>query len=107
MVQLPFVPSIPNYRVATTLDGTQYVFDVRWNGREGAWYFDIRTEDATLIRAGIKIVLGALLGGREASAEMPAGVFLASDLAGTGTDAGIDDLGARVCVYYYSAGELE
>ncbi len=106
MVQLPFIPAVPFYRFSTQLDDAQYIFDVRWNDRDGAWYFDLRTEDATMIRAGIKIVLGALLGDRSASANFPPGVFLASDLAGTGVDAGIDDLGSRVCVYYYSRDEL-
>jgi hypothetical protein len=101
---------IPNYRVGTMLGGVQYVLDVRWNGRAsdgaGAWYLDISTSAGVLIRAGIKIVLGALLGRRSVSPDFPRGVLIAADLSGAGVDATLDDLGTRVVVYFYTFDEL-
>lgn len=106
-VLLPFVPSVPNYRVGTTLDGRTYILDVRWNGRDAAWYFDILAEDETPIRRGIKVVLGTSLGGRVSDPAFPQGIIAASDLSGAGIDAGLDDIGTRVGVYFFTFDELE
>lgn len=105
MLQLPFIPSVPSYRVSTTLSGVVYIFDVRWNTRDEAWYFDLLTEDETVIRHGIKIVLGTILAGR-VSTRLPRGAFIAADLSGFGRDAGLDDLGSRVNVYFYTLEEI-
>lgn len=104
--QLPLVPSIPSYRVGTALGGTQYVLDVRWNARDAAWYMDVLAEDETPIRHGIKIVLGALLGRRTIDPAFPAGIMIATDLSGSGVDAGLDDLGTRVIVLFYDGAEI-
>ena len=104
---LPFEPSVPDYRFNTTLDDIVYILDVRWNARVGAWFFDLLDEEENMIRAGIKIVLGTLLGLRSAHADFPTGKFIAIDLANTGLDAGFDDLGDRVNVYYYTAEEVD
>ncbi len=106
-VMLPLVGAIPDYRVGTTLDGENYILDVRWNYRESAWYFDILTPAEDVVRAGIKIVLGAYLGRRSADDRMPPGLLIASDLSNEGRDATIDDLGSRVVVHYFAADELE
>lgn len=98
---LPLFPGEPNYRVSTSLAGKQYLLDVRWNGRDEAWYLDISTEDGEPLRRGIKVVLGALLGGRAVDDRLPQGVFQAVDLTNSGRDAGLDDLGDRVQIYFY------
>lgn len=103
---LPFFPSVPLYQVSTTLEGVQYVFDVRWNGRARAWYFDISTEDGSVIQRAVKVVLGAPLAKRVADARMPPGVLFAIDTTDTGTEAGLNDLGTRVQVQYYTLDEI-
>lgn len=105
-VDLPFVPSIPFYRMGTTLNGSQYIFDLRWNGRDAGWYMDISEQDETPIVNGIKIVLGCYLGRRCSHTLFRDGVFVAIDTAGTRTDAGIDDLGTRVIVRYFTIEEV-
>lgn len=104
--QLPLIPTTPNYRVGTALNGTNVVLDIRWNGRDEAWYMDISTEDGTVIRYGIKVVLGAVLGGRVTSASFPRGYMFAADLTGKGQDAGLDDMGDRVQVMFFSPEEV-
>ena len=106
-VKLDFVPAVPNYRFGTTLDGIPYIFDVRWNGRDRAWYFDLLEEDETIIITGITVVLGAILDGRSAADSIPLGAIIAADLASSGTDATFDDIGDRVGVYFYTAAELD
>ena len=102
MQTLPLVPSLPNYRFGTALDGVQYIFDFRWNSRDEAWYMAISSEDGTLIRTGIKVVLGIALGGRVADSDFPTGAFFALDLSNAGVEATLDDLGERVAVVYQS-----
>lgn len=102
---LPLQPSIPNYRVGTALDGVQYILDVRWNGRDGAWYLDLLQEDETPIAHGLKLVLGAAIGSGITNPDFPPGVFVCRDLSGVGLDAGFDDIGTRVVVYYFPDSE--
>lgn len=104
--QLPLIPSEPNYRFGTALNGKQVIIDVRWNGRDEAWYLDLLTEDEEPIRTGMKVVLGTILGGRSANADFPVGVFVASDLSGEGREATLDDLGVRVLVHFMTPEEL-
>lgn len=98
--QLPMTSAFPSYRFGTSLNGEQYTIDVRWNGRDEAWYMDVLTEEGTPIRRGIKLVLGALLGGRCIDPGFPDGVLIAADLARLGRDATVEDLGERVAVYF-------
>ncbi len=104
--RLPFIPSDPAYRFATTLDGVSFVIDVHWNTREQAWYMDLLDDDETPIRSGIKIVLGALLGARSADDRFPEGTFSVVDTSGAELDATFDDMGVRVQVWYLTSAEL-
>jgi len=103
---LPLIPSTPNYRVSTTLDGVQYILDIRWNGRAGVWYLDVLDIDEDPIAAGIAVVLGSALGIRTTDARFPPGMLIAVDMSDEGHDAGFDDLGDRVAVLYYEEDEL-
>jgi hypothetical protein len=106
-VVLPLQPSIPNYRLGVALDGTQFVLDVRWNSRDGAWYLDLRDAQAVAIRVGIRVVLGAMLGRRSVDPRFPAGILFAADLGGKDQEAGLDDLGTRVQVYFFTFAEYD
>lgn len=106
-VQLPFDSEDPFYRVGATLDDITYVFDVYWNGRDAAWYFDILDTSEIPIRSGVKIALGTPLNLRSSDPRRPTGLLTAVDLSGAGKDAGIDDLGARVVVMYFTLAEIE
>lgn len=103
---IPLEPSEAFYRFSTTLEDTDYIFNVRWNGRDAAWYFDLFTIDDVLIAGGNKIVLGAYPGARSASADMPPGVFIVSDTSDAGLDATYEDLGVRVVMHYYTVEEF-
>lgn len=104
--QLPLIPSNPNYRVGSQLGERQYLLDIRWNTRDEAWYLTVLSEEGDVIRSGLKLVLGALVGVRVRDPDFPDGVFVVSDLSNTGLDAGLDDMGARVAVHFYTRAEL-
>lgn len=104
---IPVQPSVPFQTFGTVLDGIQYVLNFRWNGRAGAWYMDVLDEDEDPIRQGIAVVLGAALGRRCVDPRYPPGVIYAVDTSGTGRDAGIDDLGSRVLLYFFTFAEVK
>jgi len=106
-VIVPFIPSIPNYRFATVLDSQTFIFDVRWNGRNNSWYFDLLNEDEEPIRNNVRVVLGALLSIRATAEDSPLGIMQALDSSQSGAEAGFDDLGDRVEVYYYELADLQ
>lgn len=99
---LPVVPSIPNYRVRTTFGGQAYLFDLLWNARDAAWYFDLLKDDGTPIAHGVKIVLGVHLGRRRTHRFFRDNVIVAFDTGGKSEPPGLDDLGTRVVLARYS-----
>lgn len=103
---VPFQPSIPNYQFSTVLDSYTVTFDVLWNARDNAWYFDLYDSDLTPIAFGIKVVLGVNLGRKSTDPFFQQNLLRAFDTSGQGIDAGIDDLGARVIVRRYSIAEI-
>lgn len=105
-IVLPFVGQIGQYRFGTTIESTAYLFDVRWNTLDAAWYFDVLEADETPIATGLKIVLGVFIGRTSTHELFSDGAFLAFDQSGAERDATYDDLGTRVVVKYLTRLEL-
>jgi hypothetical protein len=105
-LRIPFEPSIPFYRFSTAVENTEYFFDVRWNGRDRAWYFDISTINEIVVASGLKIVLGTFIGRTTEHELFRNGVFVAWDTSDQGLDATFDDLNTRVLVYWLSIEEV-
>lgn len=106
MIILPVIPSIPHYTFETVIDDVGYEFEMRWNGRDSAWYMSIFDSDNIVIILNAKVVLGAYIGRRANNNLMYHGAFVAIDTTKQGRDAGLDDLGTRVEIRYYSDDEL-
>lgn len=104
-VFIPVVPSDPNNQFQVSLNDQMYTFDIRWNRRDNAYYFDLSDDQGQLIVAGVKIVLGALLGRRSAHPFFEQNVLVAVDSTLTNVDAGFDDLGSRVFLKHMTVGE--
>jgi hypothetical protein len=106
-LQLPLDAADPNYRVGITLQDTPYNFDVYWNERDQAWFFDLYDVNESPIITSVKMVLGAFLLARCTDPRKPSGAIIMADLSGQGQDATIDDLGSRVVAMYFTVDELE
>jgi hypothetical protein len=106
--ELPLIPSVPIYRVQTTLGQTTYVFDLRWNGREGCWYLDLLAADGTPLALGRKIVIGwiPMRGTNPITRPRNFGALIAQDLSGKQREATLNDLGTRVRIYWFAPSEL-
>lgn len=53
---IPTFPDVPNYTIAPTLDGTQYLMTFRLSAREACYYVDLALADGTLLVTGKKLV---------------------------------------------------
>lgn len=105
-VRIPVRPGLTYFTTEITLDGANYALLLRWNLREEAWYMDVLDEpQTTVLVGGLKLVADYPLG-IPRTGRMPPGLFVALDTTGEGIDPGIDDLGDRVKLLYYSADEL-
>ncbi len=103
---LPFIPSEPFYSFSTSLDGTQYIFDVRWNGRAEQWFYDLKDEDGVAIRSGIRVALWSFSNRRIVDARAPTGLIMPAGPLDDFTEPTFDSLGVKVLVYYYTAAEV-
>lgn len=103
---LPFVPSDPHYTFDTTIVDEQVFFEVRWNERDSAWYFDMYDANGGPMALGVKVVLGAYLGRQSPHPWFSENVLAAIDTTLSNVDPGFDDLGTRVLIQHYTADTL-
>lgn len=105
-LQMPLIPSEPNYHFSIDLVSVTFIINIRWNERSESWYMDVSSEDEIPLLLGMRIVLGTLIGVRSTAVGRPDGQFIVSDLTDQGLDATLDDLGVRVLMYFYTTAEL-
>jgi len=103
IVQLPLT-SDPAQVFVTQLGDVKYQFDVIYNDRIGIWTMTI-TDFVTqvVLITGIAIVLGSPL---LRPYNLDIGELVVSDTSESSRDAGPDDLGTRVNVYWLSPDEV-
>lgn len=99
-VNIPLT-SDPWVEFSVSLEGVNYVFDVRWSERAGAWYLDVLNEDGDYLAVGRKLVCDfPVVGHRETNPDIFPGYLWIVDTSGQQIDPGPDDLGSRVLMYY-------
>jgi hypothetical protein len=107
---------LSDYRQVTTLDGRDYTLRFLFNQREGKWYMSLSDESDDSIVHGVKIVPLISLLRKVTDARRPPGVLMARDTTaadidfGAGEkvadlDPGLNDLGARVLLFYFPEDE--
>lgn len=101
--ELP-LSSDPAQVFAMQIDDAKYIVDVRYNDRSGVWTLDLY-ESATqaLIVASLPLVIGQDL---LEPYNFSIGSLLCVDTTGQGINAGADELGSRVKVYWASPDEV-
>jgi hypothetical protein len=106
MITLPLTAD-PNRTFTTVVNNTRYQVTTRWNDRAGVWLLDLDDPSTGLnLASGIPLVLGAdLLAGFAPQLGSMLVVDTNAD-PGLGVDAGIDDLGTRVQVFWFNPGEV-
>ena len=99
---IPTVKNNAHYTTSMLFGEETYILHFDWNDRENRWYFGLSTYEGTMLLAGRKILVGGFFAYKIPNG--PQGFFIAVDSSGTNTEAGFDDLGARVQLGYF---ELE
>lgn len=99
----------PFYKMSTTLDGTDYLFEFRFSQRESCWYFSVSKPDGTLLVAGVKVVCNRSLLSRFADARLPKGRLFAVTTGADASPPKLDELGEgkRVRLVYVTKAELD
>jgi len=97
---LPIDASVPYYSVDVVLDGLQYTFQVKYNYRDEAWYFNLLDAEQNMLVAGRKFVVGGSLFNGLVVEGRPPGWLVAMDSSSHDLDPTEDDLGERVYVVY-------
>jgi len=105
-IVIPFVPSVGIYDFTCDINARGYLFYVRWNGAEKAWYFDIYDDQQNVVGLNNKVVLGAFIGRRHDHILFREGVFVAVDLSGNQQEFDFDGVGTRCIVQYIPVLEL-
>ena len=103
MLEIP-VSNDPAQVFTTQLGETKYVFDVKYNDRSGVWTLDLY--DATtqaLVAASLAMVIGHDL---LEPYNFGIGRLFCFDMTNQGLDAGPNDLGDRVKLYWFSPDEV-
>lgn len=95
------------FRYRIRLGDTHYRLRYVWSGRTASWYISIATEDGAPIVAGRRLVIGVPLFARHQDPRLPDGDFLALDLSGQDLEAGRDDLGSRVVLWFVGRDEID
>ena len=98
----------PFYTMTTVLDGTDYLFEFRFNQRESCWYFSISTTDGEALASGVKIVSERPLLRRFADVRLPPGILIAASNTTDKSPPGLTELGEdrRVTLIYSALGEV-
>jgi len=101
---IPFLPGVPHQSLECTINGVTRIFEARWNTRDDSWYLNVLEVDEEPILMGIKLRLGVEMG-RSCTHELFASgarALVAIDFSGRAQEAGLDDLGTRVAVVYFT-----
>lgn len=103
IIELPF-SSDPAQTFTTQLGDVKYFFEAKYNDRSGVWTVDIAdaVSQATLVQS-LPLVLGQDL---LEPYNFGMGSLLVVDTSGRGVEAGPEDLGDRIKVFWFSADEV-
>lgn len=115
-VTIPTSTDLVNYVQTTSLDGRDYILWFLFNRRDQRWRVSFLDQDESPIRFGVKVVADSPLLRRETDDRRPPGILLAKDLAAADVvradgeklvaiDPGVDELGSRVLLIYFTEAE--
>lgn len=95
------------WQQTTTLDGTSYLLEFRYNAREQVYYMKISLTDGTLLAQGVKLVSNYPLLQGYNDDRMPLGEFVAVAAGPNDSPAALGEFGQRVTLVYYTEAEIQ
>ncbi len=101
IIEIPLRNDLDHYEFSVDLDGKAYLFEIFWNTRNETWHLTIKSDDTTVLVAGIPLLVNSNLLERFELASLPPGVLSLLEISGSNLDAEKSDLGVR-CILIYS-----
>lgn len=89
-----------DYEVEVELSGTPFLLRFTWNYRSEFWYVTISDTDGNVVAGNRKITVGTPLLYGVPGTDKPDGELIAIDTSGAGQEAGLEDLGDRVLLFW-------
>ena len=97
---MPVNRGSPNFAIRVILDEVPFRIDFRVNIRDGFWYFDIKDDQGTQLRSGVKVTSDFPLLVRMVSRPRPSGSMLVIPRNPNVHDADIGNFGTDAPLYY-------
>ena len=105
-IDLSYDSDEDDFTQTNELDGVRFLLRFTWNDRDEAWRLSAYQPDGTPLALSRKIVLGASLFEGLSDERLPLGLLIAADTSLANVEAGHDDLGQRVVLFYFDAEEV-
>lgn len=93
-------------RLTATMDGTTFLLTLSWNQRSATWQISIFTSQEEPIRLGVLAAVNAPIFRAVQDSRLPKGQIWIQDIEGGSAEAGREDLGKRVRIFYLPAADM-
>lgn len=103
-IEIPLPLDTPLFTMRTTLDGTEYLFELDYCEREFRWYLSIFDTSGNALATGVKLIADWPLLHQYVNPALPKGILMSVDDSPQGGEPpDFQALGRRVKLYYYPA----
>ena len=104
ILEIPLDNSTPAFNFFAPLEGSNFEFSFRWNGRIGVWVFDLFDKDGVAVQTGNPLISGFALLAQNVRTNGPPGMLYAVNYNQEGLNAGRFDIGVDVRLLYAEKG---
>jgi hypothetical protein len=104
ILEIPLDNSVPAFSFFAPLDGSNFEFVFRWNGRIETWVFDLFDKGGEAVQTGNPLLSSFELLRQNVRTNRPPGLLFAINYQEEGANAGRFDLGGNVKLLYAETG---
>lgn len=106
-LEIPLQPRLPHYTFFCEVNGSEYLFEVRWNAPMRAWFLDVRSAAGDVLCSNAQLRPGWFIGARFRDSRLaPLGLLQLVDTEGKGDLPTFESLGVRHKLLAVAASEL-
>ena len=105
--KLPLSSEFPKFRFTTELDNETFIFSFRLNERMNRWIMNIFDATEIPLIMGLPVLLGTVFYDQFKNPALPKGLLFAINPESANVEAGSEDLGKSVFIFYSDEGDLE
>lgn len=107
ILKLPVSSEFPKFKFNTELDTETFIFSFRFNERMDRWIMNISDATEIPLIMGIPVLLGVPFYEQFKNPSLPKGRLFAINPESANTEAGSEDLGKSVFIFYSDEGDFE